>query len=58
MKTQFKANSMMQWVECNWNKTFMNLPSLPWKSEISGAIHLAQPGVTAGKQAGRQMKSG
>jgi len=50
MKPQFKANSMMQWVEC--------VPSLLWKSEISGAVHLVQPGLTAGRQAGRQMKSG
>jgi len=41
MKPQFKATSMMQWVECNRNKTFVNLPSLPWKSEISGAVQLA-----------------
>jgi len=51
MKPPFKANSMMQWVECNRNKTFVNLPSLPYKSEISGAVHLAQPGLTAGRQA-------
>jgi len=42
---------MMQWIERNRNKTFVNLPSLTWKSEISGAIHLAQPGLTAGRQA-------
>jgi len=42
---------MMQWVEHNRNKTFINLPSLPCKSEISGAVHLAQPGITAGRQA-------
>jgi len=47
MKPQFKANSMMQ---RSWNKTFVNLPSLPWKSEISGAVHLAQLGPTAGRQ--------
>jgi len=35
----------------NRNKTFFNLPSLPWESEISGAIHLVQPGLTAGRQA-------
>jgi len=35
----------------NRNKTFVNLPSLPWKSEISEAIHLAQLGLTAGRQA-------
>jgi len=58
MKPRFKANSMMQWIERNQNKKFVNLPSLPWKSEISRAVHLAQPGLTAGRQAGRQMKSG
>jgi len=42
---------MMQWIEHNQNKTFVNLPSLPWKSEISGAVHLAQMGLTAGRQA-------
>ena len=47
----FKANSMMQYIERNQNKTFINLPSLPWNSEISGAIHLAQLGLTAGRQA-------
>ena len=26
----------------------MNPPSLPWLSEISGALHLAQPGLMAG----------
>jgi len=51
MKARFKANSMMQWIEHNWNKTFINLPSLPWKSEISGAIHLEHPSLTAGRQA-------
>jgi len=51
MKPRFKANSMMQWIECNLNKTFFNLRSLAWKSEISGAIHLAQQGLTAGRQA-------
>jgi len=51
MKPQFKANSMMQWVECNRNKTFVNLPSLPLNSEISGAVHLAQLGLTTGRQA-------
>ena len=31
---------------------FVNLPSLPLLCEISGALHLAQPGLTAGWQAG------
>jgi len=45
MKSRFKANSMMQWIE---RKTFVDLLSLPWKS---GAVHLGQPGLTAGRQA-------
>ena len=52
-----KANSMVQWTERNRNNGFVNPPKLPWLSEISGAVHLAQPGITAGRQAGRQMKS-
>ena len=35
------------------NKIFVNPPSLPLLCEISGALHLAQPGLTAGRQAGR-----
>ena len=46
-----KANSMVQWTECNRNNRFVNPPSLPWLSEISGAVHLVQPGLTAGSQA-------
>jgi len=56
MKPRFKANSIIQWIERNWNKTFINLPSLPWKSEISGDVHLAQPGLTAGRQADKIQK--
>jgi len=41
------------WIERNQNKTFINLPSLPWKPEISGAVHLVQLDLTAGRQAGR-----
>ena len=33
---------------------FVNPPPLPILCEISGALHLAQPGLTAGWQAGRQ----
>ena len=35
------------------NKIFVNPPPLPLLCEISGALHLAQPGLTAGRQAGR-----
>ena len=37
-----KANIMVQWTRCNW--------PLPWLSEISGTIHLEQPGLMAGRQ--------
>ena len=33
---------------------FVNPPPLPLLCEISGALHLAQPGLTAGWLAGRQ----
>ena len=35
---------------------FRNPPPLPLLCEISGALHLAQPGLTAGRQAGRLTK--
>ena len=45
---------MAQWVNCLRNKIFINPPPLPLLCEISGALHLAQPGLTAGWQAGRR----
>ena len=46
---------MAQWVNCLRNNIFVNSPpSLPLLCEISGALHLAQPGLTAGRQAGWQ----
>ena len=39
---------MAQWVNCLRNKIFVNPPLLPLLYEISGALHLAQPGLTAG----------
>ena len=45
---------MAQWVNRLRNKIFVNPPPLPLLCEISGALHLAQPGLTAGWQAGRQ----
>ena len=44
---------MVQWVNRLWNNIFVNPPPLPLLCEISGALHLAQPGLTAGWQAGR-----
>ena len=48
---------MAQWINRLWNKIFVNPPPLPLLCKISGALHLAQPGLTAGwlavRQAGR-----
>ena len=43
---------MAQWVNHLRNKIFVNVPPLPLLCEISGALHLAQPGLTAGRLAG------
>ena len=45
---------MAQWVNRLRNNIFVNPPPLPLLCEISGALHLAQPGLTAGRQAGRR----
>ena len=45
---------MAQWVSRLRNNIFVNLLPLPLSSKISGALHLAQPGLTAGWQAGWQ----
>ena len=45
---------MVQWVNCLRNNIFVNPPPLSLLCEISGALNLAQPGLTAGRQAGRQ----
>ena len=45
---------MAQWINRLRNNVFVNPPPLPLLCEISGALHLAQPGLTAGWQAGRQ----
>ena len=45
---------MAQWVNRLWNNIFVNPPPLPLLCEISGALHLAQPGLTAGRLAGWQ----
>ena len=44
---------MAQWVNRLQNKIFVNAPPLPLLCEISGALHLAQPGLTVGWLAGR-----
>ena len=47
-----KGIAMAQWVNRLRNSIFVNLPPLPLSCEISGALHLAEPGLTAGRQAG------
>ena len=42
---------MAQWVNRLQNKIFVNPPPLPLLCEISGALHLAQPGLMAGRLA-------
>ena len=44
---------MAQWVNRLRNNIFVNPPPLPLLCESSGALHLAQPGLTAGRLAGR-----
>ena len=39
---------MAQWVNRLRNNIFVNPPPLPLLCEISGALHLAQPGLRAG----------
>ena len=45
---------MAQLVNRLWNNIFVNPLPLPLLCEIYGALHLAQPGLTAGWQAGWQ----
>ena len=45
---------MAQWANRLQNNIFINPPPLPLLCEISGALHLAQPGLTAGWLAGWQ----
>ena len=44
---------MMKWINRLWNNIFVNLLPLSLLCEISGALHLAQPGLMAGWLAGR-----
>ena len=45
---------MVQWVNHLRNNIFVNPPPLPLSCEISGALHLTQPGLMAGRLAGWQ----
>ena len=40
---------MAQWVNRLRNNIFVNAPPLPLLCEISGALYLAQPSLTAGR---------
>ena len=42
---------MAQWVNRLRNNIFVSPPPLPLLCKISGALHLAQPGLTAGRLA-------
>ena len=42
---------MVQWINRLRNNIFVNLPPLPLSCEISAALHLVQPGLTAGRLA-------
>ena len=44
---------MVQWVNRLRNNIFVNLLPLPLLCEISGALHLAQLGLMAGREADR-----
>ena len=46
-----KGIAMAQWVNRLQNNIFVNPPPLPLLCEISGVLHLAQPGLTAGRLA-------
>ena len=47
-----KGIAMAQWVNRLWNNIFINPPPLPLSCGISGALHLAQPGLTVCRQEG------
>ena len=48
---KIKGITMVQWVNRLRNKILVNPPPLPLLCEISGALHLAQPGLMAGRLA-------
>ena len=44
-----KEIAMAQWVNRLQNSSFVNPPPLPLSCEISGALHLVEPGLMAGR---------
>ena len=49
MLTNNKGITMAQWKSVNRNNAFVNPPRLPFSCEISGALHLAELGLMAGR---------
>ena len=47
---------MVQWVNRLQSNIFVNLSPLPLLCEISGVLHLAQPGLTAGRQVAHEIQ--
>ena len=47
---------MAQWINVLRNNGFINLMRLPLLCEKTGALAIVGPGLTAGRQAVRQMK--
>ena len=47
-KRRIKGDTMAQWINLFRNSIFVNPPPLPVLCEISGAVDLAEPGLTAG----------
>ena len=49
---------MAQWMSLQWNKKFVNQMRLYLTCEKSGGLHLAEPGLTAGRLTVQQTKFG
>ena len=45
---------MVQWINSLRNNSFVNPTRLPLSCEKSGALAIVEPGLMAGRQAGRQ----
>ena len=49
---------MAQWTNLQWIEKFVNLTGLYITCEKFGGLHLAEPGLTAGRLAVRETKFG
>ena len=52
-----KKNTKAQWMNLQWNSSFVNRTRFPLLCEKSGAILLVLVGLMAGRQAGRQSRN-